>query len=523
MPSTKSHAFRRFADLMPRIGGSVGNVSKARRTGRLAAAIGQVRFPRGKICCAAMLGWLYAAPIHAGQSDYGFGLSFDHESNIGRVATNPVSDTAERLFFGLAYREDTANVNGRFLAQVERRRFIRNTFPSSTGAFVSGAMVWTLLPQRVTWMLAENLSEARINITAPGTPSNYAKANSIATGPDFAYPLRSTDTVMIGGRYGRYDVRGSTDDSRRYGAYARGVHAFSNQAKLSLNYEVGRVYFNPAAQIPDISLENAFVRYESISSANGALVDLGTTRVTQYGGSANCKQPPAATPLPSPCVSSSSTGPNRLARLTLLEKLSSQSTFYLRLSDQISDTYSDRIQGLVGYGLGGTTLAGMGLSTAPREPAAVAYNGTDIASSDLYRSKRGELSYVRDDGVIRYMLQAYGRNVDFATLDQDYREVGGTFLWGRNSGATLLNAYASYLKRTFTTVDPGNPLFGRQDTDRDYKVSVAYKLNSNVTVVMEGERFAQVSTAFSSSFVDNRVMLLLGYSSGSLYGVQLRR
>lgn len=475
-----------------------------------------------------MLGLLYAAPIHAGESDYGFGLSFAHDSNIARTATNPVSDSTEILFFGLGYQENTADVNARVLAQVERRRFIRNTFPNSTGAFLNGTMVWTLSPQRVTWTLADNLGEAQINITVPGTPSNYAKTNSMATGPDFTYPLSSTNSVMIGGRYGRYDIKGNTGGSQRYGGYARGVHAFSNQTKLSLNYEAARVYFNPVAQTPDISLENAFVRYESVSSAIGAIVDLGTSRVTQYGGSANCEREPAATPFPSPCVSSSSPGPSRLARLTLLDKLSSQSIFSLRLSDQISDTYSDRIQGLAGTGLPGTGLtgtapAGTGLSTAPREPGAVAYNGTDITSSDLYRSKRGELAYVKDDGVSWYMLQTYGRNVDFATLDQDYREIGGSILWGRNSGAMLFNAYVSYLKRTFTTVDPTSPLIGRQDTDRDYKVRFSYRLNRNVTAAMEGERIVQVSTAFSSSFVDNRVMFLLGYSSGSLYGVQLRR
>lgn len=468
-----------------------------------------------------MLGWLYAAPIHAGQSDYGFGLAFEHESNIERVATNPVSDTAERLFFGFAYRENTANLNAQVLAQVERRRFIRNTFPSTTGAFVNGSMVWTLLPKRVTWMLADNLSEAQINITAPATPANLAKANALSTGPDFTYPLSSTNSVMFGGRYGRFDIKGSASDNQRYGAYARGIHAFSNQTKLSLNYEAARVYFNPLAQIPDISLENAFARFENISSAYGAVVDLGSSRVTQYGGAANCE--PAATPQPTPCVSSSSPGPSRLARLTLLKRLSSQSAFNVKLSDQISDTYYDRIQGLASTGLAGTVLADTGLSTAPREPGVVAYNGTDIASSDLYRSKRGELAYTKDDGVIWYMLQAYGRNVDFATLDQDYREVGWTFQGGRNSGAVLLNAYASYLKRTYTTVDPTSPLIGRQDTDRDLKVRLTYKLNRNVTAAIEGERFAQVSTAFSNNFVDNRVMLLLGYSSGSLYGVQLRR
>jgi hypothetical protein len=84
-------------------------------------------------------------------------------------------------------------------------------------------------------------------------------------------------------------------------------------------------------------------------------------------------------------------------------------------------------------------------------------------------------------------------------------------------------ALAAYTKRTFSPVDPTSPLIGRQDTDRGYSMGVTYRLNRNVTVTMEGGRIERKSTVPLSSFVDNRVMLLLGYSSGALYQVRPRR
>jgi hypothetical protein len=332
-----------------------------------------------------MLGWACAAPIHAGESDFGVGLSLAHDSNIERVETNPRSDWTEVLMFGLFYRENTADVTARVLAQVESRRFIRSSFANGRGEFLDGAMVWTISPKRLTWTVADTFREVQVDIVAPSTPSNLTKSNSLSTGPDFTYPLSARDSVVMGGRYGRFDIKNSTSDSRRYLAYMRGVHALSAQTKLSLNYEAGRSYFEPGTQpFPKILREDWFGRYENLSALNSTTIDLGTSRVTRSGGA----------PLES----------GRFARLILSEALSRQSSLRLALSDQISDTYSDVIAGVAG-------------SAVPRDPGAGVFNGADIASADLYHSKRGELVYVNDDGRFGYTLQAYGRRVDFETLD----------------------------------------------------------------------------------------------------------
>jgi hypothetical protein len=430
-------------------------------------------------------GWACATPIHAGESGYGVGLSLAHESNIGRTETNPRSEWTQALVVGLFYRENTIDVTARVQAQVERRHFYRHTFGDDTGGFLDGAAVWTILPRQFTWAVEDVFREVQLNIAAPSTPSNLTKSNTLSTGPDFTFLLSSTNSVVIGGRYGRFDVQNSINDSHRYAAYVRGMHALSPQAKLSLNYEATRAYFEPGAQVfPKILREDWFGRFENRSSVNSTTIDVGTSRVTQYGG---------------PALAG-----NRLARLTLSEALSSQSTLRLALSDQISDTYTDLIAGATG-------------STAPRDAGVVALSGTTIASGDLYHSKRGDLAYTNNDGRLGYTLQAYGRHVDFETLHQSYQEKGGTFLWTwLYSGAMRFAASTAYSKRTLESLD-------RQDADRTYGVRATYSLNSNVTVTMDVGRFARQSTVPLDSYVNNRVMLTLGYSSGAFNDVRSRR
>jgi hypothetical protein len=475
---------------MPRTGRSAPGAIRFWREAQLpesnwAAAVGYARFAREGIWCAAMLGWACAAPIQAGQSDFGAGLSLTYDSNVARVETNPRSEWTRALMVGLSYRENTADVTARVLVQLETRHFYHHTFSDDTSGFLDSAAVWTILPRRLTWSVDETYRQVLLTITAQDTPANRAKSNSLNTGPDFIFPLSSTNSAVIGGRYGRFDIENSNRDNRRYTAYARGLHALSQQTTLSLSYEAARVFFEPRAQVfPEVRREDVFGRYENRSVVNSTTIDLGTSRLTRYGG---------------PVLEG-----NRLARLTFSEAFSSQSLLRLAFSDQISDSYSDLIGGIAS-------------STAPRDPTVAAPNGAEVASGDLYRSKRGDLAYVNNDGHSVYTLQTYGRRVDFVTLDLDYHEKGAAFQWTwLYTGATRFNAAAAYAKRTFDSFD-------REDIDRNISAGVLYRLDRNVTITMEGGRSERESTAPSSSYVDYRVMLLLGYSSGPNYEAQSRR
>jgi len=426
-----------------------------------------------------------ATPVLAGQSDFGVGFSLTHETNIGRVETSPRADWAEALMGGFSYRENTAGVSARVLAQIERRRFVRHVYSDDTNGFLDGAAVWVILPRQFAWTVEDTFRQVIIDITAPDTPTNRTKSNALNTGPDFTFPLSSSNSIVIGARYGRLDIQNSINDSRRRTGYVRGMHTSSPRTTLSLNYEAGRVYLEPGAQVfSQILREDWFARYETHFSANSAVIDVGTSRVTQYGGQA--------------------LDGRRLARLTLTEALSSQSVLRLALSDQYSDTFTGLIKGVTS-------------SSAPTETGVAGTGSPDFASGDVYRGRRGDLGYTNDDGRFGYTLQAYERGVNFDSLPQDYHERGARFLWTWvYTGAMRLNASTDYMKRTFDSFD-------RKDRDRTFSGGVAFRLNRNMTVTMEGARIEHQSTVPSNSFVDNRVMLFWGYSTGLLYDARSRR
>lgn len=431
-----------------------------------------------------MLYWTcaWASSSLAAQVDYGVGYYLLGQSNITRTNTNSTPELTQAIMGGISVQENNSDLNARVLAQIEHRHFNRATFSDDTTAYVDGTSLWTIVPRRLTWMLNDTFREVQLSLTSPDTPGNRTKSNSLLTGPDLIFAVDSSNSAMFGGRYGRFDIQNSLSDNLRYSGYARAVHSLSPQSAVSLNYEAGRVLFEPeATTFPKILKESWYVRYEALNAGSGATVDLGTTRVTRYGADRLR---------------------GHLERLTLFKAFSTESGIRISYSDEISDTYSDLIRGI-------TTQ-----SSAPVDPPAVVIQG--LATADLYHSKRGEVDYLNQNARFQYALQGWARKVDFETLDEDYNEKGGRFtLNWLLSGAVRFNAYGEYWKRTYLTLD-------REDTNRNYILGADYKLNSNLTFRLEGGVAQRESTAEGASYTDRRALLLLGYGTGP-FDVRSRR
>lgn len=417
----------------------------------------------------------------AGEFAYGAGYSLTYDSNITRVPNNAIAEWTQSLIGGFAYQERTIDVDARLLAQAERRDYLRNTYSDEKVYYVDGAAVWTISPRQFTWTVEDVAHQVRTDITTPDTPSNRTNANSLSTGPEFIFRLDPADTAVIGSRYGRFDIDGP-GDNERYSGYARWLHSVSAQTTLSANYAATRVNYQDPSAFNNFLLEAWFLRYETRPSPNGMTIDFGTSRVTREGAEALN---------------------GRLARLTLLRQLTSESSLQVSFAEEYSDTGSDL--------LGTVTIPTQPTGGVPSTPATI------VAQGDAYYSKRGDLAYVNQGGHFGIDLRGYARSIDYQTLNQDFDEHGGRFECSYLfSGETRLRAYTEYVRRTFLD-------FYQRDTLRNSAVGVTYRLTRNVNITAEAGLFEESSTLPSNNFVDRRVMLLLAYSSGPLYTVQSRR
>ena len=476
-----SRAFHRYVDkntpgslreMSPITGGRVADASRARTR----------RFGTGfvAILCWSCVG---GAPVLAGELALGAGYSMLRDSNLTRVPTDPIADWTQTLIGGIAYQENTVDVNARLLAQVENRSFVNNTFPDDNGFYLEGAGVWTLLPRQFVWTVEDIFREVLRDISAVDVPTNRAKANSLSTGPDFTFRLNPSNTSVVGTRYGRFDIEGP-GDNERVAAYARWLLQASAEGTFSLNYEVMRTDFEPPATFTQSVREDRFIRYFTRPALDATTIDFGTTRVRPKGGEEMN---------------------GRLARLSTARLLTPDSTLRVLLADEISDTYSDML-----LALGSLTGSTPGGTLTPLQ-------GSSLATADVYRSRRGDLTYANQDSRFGYTLQGYARRIDFEQLNQDSKEKGGrlegSWLY---SGDTRFHANADYVRRTFLS-------FERTDVERNSRVGVTYRLTRELSLVAEGARTETESTSPTANFVSRRAMLLFAYSTGPLYAVRPRR
>jgi hypothetical protein len=429
------------------------------------------------------------------------GYALTRESSVTRglitpkCATPPCPEWTEQLFGGLAFSENSTELNARLLAQVERRHFVRNVYPDDTAFFLDGSAVWTISPRFFTWTVQDIYQELNTSLTDPATPATLQKTNSLSTGPELTFRVNPTDTPVIGARYGRFRVQGaggsvqSPGDSERYTIYAQWLHQMSAATTLSPNVVATRIHFDPAPPPPlptDLSRQDLFLRYDFVQTNVRQTVDAGTTRMVQYGGQE---------------VN------GRLLRYTGQWIRTLESALRIVFADQISDTYSDTIQDL-------------SIPTLPSirgEAAATPLTVTNFAIPDIYHSRRSELVYSDRTDYVSYSLQGHVRRVDYENLPEDYSERGG-----RLSLSYLLSidsqvyAYTQYVKRVFSSFD-------EQDADRDTAVGAIYKLGRTLSLRLEAGRLDRHSSVPQQSFVDRRAMMVLGYSTGPLFSPQSRR
>ena len=412
-----------------------------------------------------------------------------HDSNITRT-TDPRAEWTETLFGGIAYAERTVDLTARLLAQVEKRDFVRNTYQNDTAYFLNGAAVWTIVPQQLSWAVEDLASESLLNLAAADTPTNRVQTNSLSTGPEFTFRVDPTNMPVIGARYGRYDIQGP-GDNQRYTWYVRWLHRLSEPEKLSLNYEATHVNFGPPALFPNFRRQDQFLRYEALSPLSSLTLDGGTTHIQPYGGDETN---------------------GRLVRVSALHALTSESAVRLNLSDQISDAATDLRLGVA------SATSSMTPATPIESAASAPLTGSNVATENVYRSHRGELVYVKQSGHIGYNVLGYARRIDyFNTLDQDYHEAGGSLvLTWIQADVVRIYASANYLKRTFPSLD-------ERDTERTGVLGTTYRFTRSLSASVEGRFMGRESNISSQSFLDRRVMLLLGYSTGPQYSATSRR
>jgi len=157
--------------------------------------------------------------------------------------------------------------------------YFGNTYDSELIGSVNGSATYTLVPERLTWVLEDNFGQTRPDLFAPLTPENRENINFFNTGPDLLLHFGASNRMNIGARYSRMDYELSTFDSERASGSLAFLHDLSSGSTLSLNGTAERVTYAPAAMATDYDLRSAYLGYDVMGERTTIHARAGANRI----------------------------------------------------------------------------------------------------------------------------------------------------------------------------------------------------------------------------------------------------
>lgn len=416
---------------------------------------------------------LAAMPLAAGavDVDYQVGVSYLHSDNISLNEADPISENLLMPQVHFTAREDSSVLQMRMDGSLQYLMYRNDLFDDEFRGNLNAQLDWTLLPERLHWVVEDYLSQQPINTLSGFSPSNQQQVNVFVTGPSFFARLTPATTASMDLRYtNTYAEDTNTYDGDRYNVAARLLRDVSPTQKLSLNAEATRVEYDEGATAFNYKRYDAYVGYSSQTRLLDLDIQAGYSRLDMAQRSSSKNDP--------------------LVRADLSWKVASHSQFRVRANYEFADATQTLVIDTVTPGAIGAEPHGPVLQVSPN-----ALRQTRFDGEYNYTSER-----------VRLVLQPYYariRYIDGVSQDNDIRGTSATLDYEMRPGWHLAGVVAEQ-RREYTRLDRD---------DRDYMASAALgrEFSRHWTGRFELQRRKRNSSDPGQSYSENAIIISLQY------------
>lgn len=426
---------------------------------------------------------IFASPALADpRFDYQIGLGIEHNDNITLSQDNPVSENTLRPTFGFRLSEDGSSVQAYIDGLIEYNDYLDGHYGNELRGQVAGRVNWTVLPERLDFVVEDVLGVEPINTLVANTPANLQQTNVLSLGPNLRFRLGDATRGLAEFRF--IDSRAEeTDlfDSRRFAGAVHLIRDLDATSKFSANLQAERIdLVNEGGFSYD--RYSAYARYARTLRSLDFGADLG---YTQLRGDA----PIGSTGKP-------------LVRVNAGWHLDARNTFTLSAAHQYTDAASSMIDAV-----DARVIPAAGLPI----PSGIITGGA-VVSSSPYMENRIALSYVFQGATTSFGIQPFYHrsNYLFSPLDENTNDIDqsgrGAYLFARRTLRPRwdLGAYATLEDIKYRTLD-------RRDRDRTYGVFLVHQWTRHWSWRLELTRNQRHSSAAGQSNNQNIVFLSVAY------------
>lgn len=430
----------------------------------------------------AIYGALFAAlspTAVAGHLNYDLSLRYLHSDNIAllqdKVGESVISP---RLRFDLAH--DSSTLIAQLQGDVQYLDYRNDIFDDGIRGEFSGNVEWHVVPERITFIARDTLSEQSVSSLAAFTPGNQQKINILEAGPTFMARFNEVTSGQLDLRYtSNWAEETESFNSDRYNMAARLLRQISNTKSLTFNLEASRTAFDLISSIYDYNRYDAYVTYQSQLARLAMTVDLGHTRLEPEDG-------------------------DKASGALLRGHLAWQATPRSTVSTQFGYEYSDASQDLI------RRVGTPDQPANPNEPNDPIIGqpgdpGLQIIP-DAFRQKRVDLSYEFTGERLSFLVQPRYERLRYlrdSTFDTNSHGISITGSYEIRPQVQL-SLVAQRYKREFVTND-------RDDTDLILGAGIATRFSRHWGAQFDYRHRKRDSSIDSQIYTENMVAVAITY------------
>ncbi|MFC0679129.1 outer membrane beta-barrel protein [Lysobacter korlensis] len=414
--------------------------------------------------------------------DYEAGVAAQHSDNIARRDQGEISDTvvAPRLWFSAVQTGSRVRLAAQ--GNVEYRHYIDDTFDDQLRGRFNGRLDWSVIPQRLDFIVQDSLSLLPVNQFAAFTPANEQQVNVFVAGPTLYARFTPVTRGQLDLRFiDSYAEETPEFDSQRYSSAVRVLHELSPRSNVSLNAEALDVDFDMPNRASDYRRYDGYASLTAERRRFDVQLDLGYSKLEMQrdmlGGPGFDESYP-------------------LGRITLDWRATPRSVFGITVRHQLSDAADYLIN---------TRDLDFGLDRRARE-----FNdfraSDSIVEPNVFRERLVRGRYAYDGERLDLRVAPFSRRMQYVEGFVEDQERSGVIadLDFRLKPRTTLTVYGANSRREYQ-------ISRRMDEDWTAGVGVSHRFTRKWTGRVDLEHRTRESTELGRSYDENAVMVSLSY------------
>ena len=220
-----------------------------------------------------------AEPAAATVFTYEIDAGLRHDDNVTLSEDDPQSDN---ILFGsvrFVARHETPRLEFRGRGNIAYLNYLGGTYPDEVRGELSAQLDWTILPNRLHWVVEDYASRQQVDVLGRPDPSNQQQVNVFLTGPTVLFRLGRANIGQLDLRYmDSYAEKSDAFNGQRLIARASLERELNPRTKAGLHLEATHARLRESAS-SDYKRWDVYGTFERRVPALHVRADLGYTRV----------------------------------------------------------------------------------------------------------------------------------------------------------------------------------------------------------------------------------------------------